>query len=48
MGDREELLEQIRRKAVVHGRVTLSSGNEADYYVPESPGDEMGYVFPKL
>jgi NAD(P)-dependent dehydrogenase (short-subunit alcohol dehydrogenase family) len=22
--------------------------NEADYYVPESPGDEMGYVFPKL
>jgi orotate phosphoribosyltransferase len=31
--DREELLEQIKQKAVVHGRVVLSSGKEADYYV---------------
>jgi orotate phosphoribosyltransferase len=28
-----ELSEQIRNKAVVHGKVTLSSGKEADYYV---------------
>ncbi len=33
VGDREMLLSQIRAKAVVHGRVTLSSGQEADYYV---------------
>jgi len=31
--DRSRLLEIIRAKAVVHGRVTLSSGREADYYV---------------
>jgi orotate phosphoribosyltransferase len=31
--DREALLDQIRTKAVVHGKVTLSSGREADYYV---------------
>jgi len=31
--DRRRLVEQIRAKAVVHGRVTLSSGREADYYV---------------
>ncbi|MDQ1614924.1 MAG: orotate phosphoribosyltransferase [Actinomycetota bacterium] len=31
--DRDELLGQITKKAVVHGRVTLSSGTEADYYV---------------
>lgn len=30
---RAELLEQIKTKAVVHGRVTLSSGKEADFYV---------------
>lgn len=30
---RDELLDQIRTKAVVHGRVVLSSGREADYYV---------------
>ncbi|MER5768674.1 orotate phosphoribosyltransferase [Streptomyces sp. NPDC001985] len=30
---RAELLRQIKDKAVVHGRVTLSSGLEADYYV---------------
>ncbi len=30
---REDLVEQIRSKAVVHGAVTLSSGREADYYV---------------
>ena len=31
--DHERLVEQIRDKAVVRGRVTLSSGREADYYV---------------
>ncbi|HEX5567855.1 MAG TPA: orotate phosphoribosyltransferase [Streptomyces sp.] len=30
---REKLLQQIKNKAVVHGRVTLSSGREADHYV---------------
>lgn len=30
---REQLLELIKELAVVHGRVTLSSGKEADYYV---------------
>lgn len=30
---RAQLLDQIRTKAVVHGRVVLSSGREADYYV---------------
>lgn len=30
---RAQLLAQIRDKAVVHGRVVLSSGREADYYV---------------
>ncbi len=33
MSDRVELLRQINAKAVVRGRVTLSSGLEADYYV---------------
>lgn len=33
MGDREALLEQISSKAIVHGKITLSSGVEADYYV---------------
>ncbi len=32
-GARDQLLTQIRDKAVVHGRVVLSSGREADYYV---------------
>jgi orotate phosphoribosyltransferase len=31
--DREALLHLVRDLAVVHGRVTLSSGREADYYV---------------
>ena len=31
--DRTELLAQIKAKAVVHGRVTLSSGQEADFYI---------------
>jgi orotate phosphoribosyltransferase len=31
--DRSELAELVRRLSVVHGRVTLSSGKEADYYV---------------
>jgi orotate phosphoribosyltransferase len=29
----EALLRQIKNKAVVHGKVTLSSGREADYYI---------------
>jgi orotate phosphoribosyltransferase len=33
MSVRDELLEQVTGKAVVPGRVTLSSGKEADYYV---------------
>ncbi len=33
MADRDELLALIRDLAVVHGRVTLSSGSEADYYI---------------
>lgn len=32
-GVRAELLRQIKDKAVVHGRVTLSSGIEADFYI---------------
>ena len=32
-GTRDALLQQIRDKAVVHGRVILSSGREADDYV---------------
>ena len=30
---RDRLLQIIKDKAIVHGRVTLSSGKEADYYV---------------
>jgi orotate phosphoribosyltransferase len=30
---RAELLAQIKAKAVVHGKVTLSSGQEADFYI---------------
>lgn len=30
---RAALLDQVKDKAVVHGRVVLSSGQEADYYV---------------
>jgi orotate phosphoribosyltransferase len=33
VNDRDALLAQIKSKAVVHGKVTLSSGKEADYYV---------------
>jgi orotate phosphoribosyltransferase len=33
MSARELLLELIKAKAIVYGRVTLSSGREADYYV---------------
>ena len=33
MSARDELLTQITDKAVVHGRVVLSSGREADWYV---------------
>ncbi len=31
--DHDELAELVRRLSVVHGRVTLSSGKQADYYV---------------
>jgi len=31
--DRDLLVDQIKAKAVVRGKVTLSSGREADYYV---------------
>jgi orotate phosphoribosyltransferase len=33
MSARDNLKEQIIKKAVVHGKVILSSGKEADYYV---------------
>ncbi|MGH3316573.1 MAG: orotate phosphoribosyltransferase [Nocardioidaceae bacterium] len=33
MDDRQHLVEQVKDKAVVRGRVTLASGREADYYV---------------
>lgn len=33
MADRDALIEHIKQLAVVHGRVTLSSGREADYYI---------------
>lgn len=33
MSDRAELLAQIKAKAVVHGKVTLSSGQQADWYI---------------
>ena len=33
MTDRDSLLQLIKDRAVVHGKVTLSSGREADYYV---------------
>ena len=33
MNSRETLREEILKKAVVHGKVILSSGKEADYYV---------------
>src|SRR5690625_6326119 len=35
--DRARLAELIRELAVVHGKVTLSSGNEADYYIDPRP-----------
>ncbi|MFV0450740.1 MAG: orotate phosphoribosyltransferase [Propioniciclava sp.] len=33
MSDRDQLISRIRDLAVVRGRVTLASGNQADYYV---------------
>ena len=33
MSDRDRLLAEIKSKGVVHGKVVLSSGQEADYYV---------------
>ncbi|MBB1509867.1 orotate phosphoribosyltransferase [Tessaracoccus sp. MC1756] len=33
MTDRTELIEHVKNLAVVHGKVTLASGKEADYYV---------------
>ncbi|MGA1334396.1 MAG: orotate phosphoribosyltransferase, partial [Candidatus Nanopelagicaceae bacterium] len=31
MSTKSELINEINEKAVVHGKVTLSSGKEADY-----------------
>ena len=33
MAARDDLLPLVKELAVVHGRVVLSSGREADYYV---------------
>jgi orotate phosphoribosyltransferase len=33
VSDRDALLELVKSQAIVHGRVTLSSGREADFYV---------------
>ncbi len=33
MSDRSDLIEYVKNLAVVHGRVTLASGKQADYYV---------------
>jgi orotate phosphoribosyltransferase len=33
VSDREALLDLVKSQAIVHGKVTLSSGREADYYV---------------
>lgn len=33
MTDRDSLLDLVKAQAIVHGKVTLSSGREADYYV---------------
>ena len=33
MSSKDQLREEIKTKAVVHGKVILSSGKEADYYV---------------
>jgi len=33
MSAKEKLKSEILKKAVVHGKVILSSGKEADYYV---------------
>jgi len=33
MSSRDALKDQIVKKALVHGKVILSSGKEADYYV---------------
>src|SRR5260370_18039130 len=33
MSDRDELLQEIRAKAVIHGDFTLSSGQRATWYI---------------
>ena len=33
MSTKSELIREIKEKAVVHGKVTLSSGKEANYYI---------------
>ena len=33
MSTKSELIREIKEKAIVHGKVTLSSGKEADYYI---------------
>ena len=42
MNSRETLREQILTKAVVHGKVILSSGKEADYYVEHASRISLG------
>lgn len=33
MSDRSDLIEYVKNQAVIHGKVTLASGKQADYYV---------------
>ena len=33
MSDLTDLIEHVKKLAVVHGKVTLASGRQADYYV---------------
>jgi len=38
MTDRDELLQEIKDHAVVHGKVTLASRREADYWLITDEG----------
>lgn len=46
MSDREELLREIKNKAVVHGDFTLSSGRRASWYVDLRRVTLDGYAAP--
>ncbi|SDQ71781.1 orotate phosphoribosyltransferase [Thermostaphylospora chromogena] len=48
MSDRENLLAEIKAKGVVHGRVTLSSGQEADFYIDLRRVSLDGHAAPLL